>query len=324
MYQSFNPQNFQDKHLLGHPQTGQDNIHQKFQMHKFLTNAPQTIYISKSHCKPSSSRSHKDNLFSPKHPIFEGEKNNFEKCVNAFARSKPAGSWTRQECLSGARHIWKEEICLNSSANSIDEQKLAVWLQRYPAPLCVPNVYLPKKTNSLPPQTVPIPTAVVLLKSNAPPTAPTFGSSLQSVLVEKLAIAWEIDAHKLASVCTRESAFLNILVNCSHHFLKFETLSRQLEIVFRAGKRDVSAKSKVRSAMTSFTASIRAVKSNLKSGVEIYCDCMRRSVTDNLASDFVSSKLQLSSVMHELSKLATEMSTRDSSKNSLLFAMEND
>ena len=74
--------------------------------------------------------------------------------------------------------------------------------------------------------------------------------------------------------------------------------------------------------MTSFTASIRAVKSNLKSGVEIYCDCMRSSVTDNLASDFVSSKLQLSSVMHELSKLATEMSTRDSSKNSLLSAME--
>ena len=123
-------------------------------------------------------------------------------------------------------------------------------------------------------------------------------------------------------MCTRESAFLNILVNCSHHFLKFETLSRQLEIVFRAGKRDVSAKSKVRLAITSFTASIRAVKSNLKSGVEMYCDCMRSTVTDNLASDFVSSKLQLSSVMHELSKLATAMSTRDSSKNSLLSAME--
>ena len=309
---------------------GQNILSSFYVMQKYLTNIPKKLHISNSHWKPSSSRSHQHNVFSHKHPIYSGETNKFEKFVNAFARSKPAGSWTRQECLAEARKIWNSEICLRNSSkiNDVDEQKLGLWLEQYPPPLSEPKTYLPKKartdlvdSETLQSQTVSLQTACPTSETNVSPTLTPFGNFLQSTSLQNLMIAWEIDVNKMADVCFREPTLHTVLQNVCNHFLKFGTLSKELEIVFRTGKRDVTAKSKFRSELKSYTSRIIDAKTNLNSGVNSYFACMRSGITENLSSDFLSSKLQLSTVMHLLSTLGSEISQRNSSKNSLLSSM---
>ena len=112
-------------------------------------------------------------------------------------------------------------------------------------------------------------------------------------------IAWEIDVNKMAGVCFRKPTLHTVLKNFSNHFLKFETLSKELEIVFRTGKRDVTAKSKFRSELKSYTSRIIDAKTNLNSGVNSYFACMRSGITENLSSDFLSSKLLIALICTE-------------------------
>jgi len=82
----------------------------------------------------------------------------------------------------------------------------------------------------------------------------------------------------------------------------------------------VSSKSKFRSELKSHTRRTIEVKTDLNSAVDAYFACMRSGVTENLFSDSLALKVQLSTVI-SLSTLASGISNRKCSKNPLLSSV---
>ena len=317
----------------------------------FKCAAPKTVHVSSTHWKTSGSRNYSENnKFDPELPIFKKETTMFYKFVNCFARSKPPGSWTKQECSDEAKREW-----LHYKGN---DARIKSFLEEYPPPcsdqeesfeyslgtteskgqdpidltrdepeIMDERTAEPPTTKGMtvepPLKTAAAPMCTDVLDDNESFFDPLGFSNLSPPVIQLFQKYWDTDCEK-ANVVFGMEQFLNAQMNSLvKHLYTFEERSHGLINVFAYEKsRKGREKGKVRTLWRETKRELLNVVSKFNSALDLYFKGASGKVSVGTGSMIAKAKAELSVIMVELTDLHSKIIKNDSNRNNLLRNMK--
>ena len=269
-------------------------------MLKFLSGKPSNS-VSKSFWKPSSSRSHASNVFCPRFPIFAEERNPFEVFINSFARSKPCGVWTKQQCLKAGRDIWTSQVSPNGKLNS---ESYDHWIENYPCPEIVPPKYIPARAVLQKPIEAKADEASDLQQCKSEVDSsfdcPELDaanehialSKLESKTMQELFKLWALNLEEIGLVIEHEPIFQKTLLGSSKSLLRFEQACQKFELTVKTSRRVKNTQT--RENYRCYSEKLSAAIEKMQNGAKLYAATAIGGITSNLSADFISAKVMLS------------------------------
>ena len=114
--------------------------------------------------------------------------------MNCFARSRPCGSWTREECLSTARQTWMSEVSLNGA---VQIEIYNRWVKEFPYSSAPQKQKISPEVVCLNLKSEHRDAPTIALELKATPT-PSVSSSktVDNKCLQELLTIWEINAEK--------------------------------------------------------------------------------------------------------------------------------